>query len=138
MEPTVDVELRIVEVKGALDVGLAEIKGDLKLLVQGAENDRLRVVDQEERVRAALMQVAADRKADQAARAATEEDNEDRLRLVDPLPLKVTALELAHQAIDTRVDTLDQKIARAVGVAIGVSGALSGASALVVWALNHH
>jgi hypothetical protein len=44
--------------------------------------------------------------------------------------------ELAR--LNGRVDTLDRKVARAVGIAIGVSGTLSGASGLIVWALSHH
>jgi len=53
-----------------------------------------------------------------------------------------SVLEEQHRSaidrLNIRVDGLDRKVARAVGVAIGVSGALSSVSGLVVWALSHH
>lgn len=45
---------------------------------------------------------------------------------------------LSLERLAARVDGLDQKVAKAVGVAIGVSGVLSLAEGLVVWALTRH
>lgn len=51
-------------------------------------------------------------------------------------------LEEQHRAaidrLNTRVDNLESKLARAAGIAIGVSGALSLTSSLIIWLLSHH
>lgn len=44
----------------------------------------------------------------------------------------------ALERLNGRVDVLDGKVARAVGIAIGVSSTLSGVGILIGWALNHH
>lgn len=44
----------------------------------------------------------------------------------------------AIERLNTRVDQLENKIARAVGIAIGVSTALSLCSGLIIWALTRH
>lgn len=44
----------------------------------------------------------------------------------------------AMETLTARVNTLDTKVARAVGVAIGVSSMLSVAEGFVLWALTRH
>jgi hypothetical protein len=44
----------------------------------------------------------------------------------------------AMSRLTGRVDGLDRKVAKAVGVAIGVSGVLSAAEGFIVWALTAH
>jgi hypothetical protein len=65
-----------------------------------------------------------------------------KLALFEARDVASAALEEQHRtAIDrlnSRVDNLDRKVARAAGLAIGVSGALSATSGLIIWALSHH
>lgn len=62
-------ELRVVEVRSALDVGMAEIKGSLALLVQSSEYTKHEFERRD-----------AERAADLAAQAKKDEDQETRLR----------------------------------------------------------
>ena len=82
-------ELRIVEVKGALDVGMTEIKGALALLVQGAETDRNNLKAQEERIKGEFARLATERSDDRAAQAKKDEDQETRLRSLEKHVYKV-------------------------------------------------
>lgn len=45
---------------------------------------------------------------------------------------------LSVEQLTARVNGLDQKVAKAVGVAIGVSSVLSLGEGLVIWALTRH
>lgn len=44
----------------------------------------------------------------------------------------------AVTALTARVNGLDQKVAKAVGVAIGISTVMSAAEGFVIWALTRH
>lgn len=77
------VELRVVEVKSALDVGMTEIKGALALLVQGAETDRKNLAASEERIKTEFARIATERAADRAAQNQKDVDQEGRLRSVE-------------------------------------------------------
>lgn len=77
------VELRIVEVQGALNVGMTEIKGALALLVQGAETDRKNLAASEERIKAEFKRLADERTADRTAQTRKDADQESRLRAVE-------------------------------------------------------
>lgn len=65
-------ELRVVEVKSALDVGMAEIKGSLALLVQSSEYTKQEFARRD-----------AERITDLAAQAKKDEDQEKRLRTLE-------------------------------------------------------
>lgn len=65
-------EVRVVEVKSALDVGMAEIKGSLALLVQSSEYTKAEFARRD-----------AERVADWAAQAKKDEDQEKRLRVLE-------------------------------------------------------
>lgn len=82
-------ELRVVEVKGALDVGMTEIKGALALLVQGAETDRKNLAAQEERIKGEFARLATERTEDRTAQARKDEDQETRLRALEKHVYKV-------------------------------------------------
>lgn len=76
-------ELRVVEVKSALDVGMTEIKGALALLVQGAETDRKNLASQEDRIKTEFARLAAERVAERTAQSQKDADQEARLRSVE-------------------------------------------------------
>lgn len=65
-------ELRVVEVRSALDVGMAEIKGSLALLVQSADYTKQELARRD-----------AERAADLVAQAKKDEDQEKRLRSLE-------------------------------------------------------
>lgn len=113
-----EIELRIAEVKAAVDLGNATLAGSISLLIQGAANDRDKLAAHQEAVKAALTQVAADRQADQAAQAAKDADQEARLRRVDPLPEKVEVLEAGHAALVSMVRDVMVRQAKWSGGAI--------------------
>jgi hypothetical protein len=95
-EHTVDsLELRVVEVKSALDVGMTEIKGALALLVQGAETDRNNLKAQEGRIKEEFARLATERTEDRTAQAKKDEDQETRLRALEKHVYKVTGMGVA-------------------------------------------
>jgi hypothetical protein len=118
METDVEIELRIAEVKAAVDLGNAQQAGSISLLIQGAANDRERLAEHQEAVKIALAQVAADRKTDQDAQARKDADQEARLRRVDPLPEKVEVLEAGHAALVAMVRDVMVRQAKWSGGAI--------------------
>lgn len=65
-------ELRVVEVRSALDVGMAEIKGSLALLVQATDYTKQELARRD-----------AERAADLKAQAKKDEDQEKRLRTLE-------------------------------------------------------
>lgn len=135
METDMDVELRLAEVKALVELGNMQNAGANALLIQGAANDRERLAEHQEAVKAALSQVAADRKADQEAQARKDEDQERRLRLVDPLPAQMQALATAHQELAGLVGRIATQQNKWAGGS--VVGALI-VSALVGFILNRH
>lgn len=92
-------ELRVVEVKSALDVGMTEIKGALALLVQGAETDRKNLVAQEERIKAEFARLANEREAERTAQSEKDKDQEARLRALERHVYKVSGGSVVISAL---------------------------------------
>jgi hypothetical protein len=82
-ESPVAIELRLAEVSGSLDVGVAEIKGQLAVLVLGAENDRQRLREQGERVQGELTRIGVERERERIAQERKDLDQERRIRALE-------------------------------------------------------
>lgn len=65
-----------------------------------------------------------------------------RLAVFETRDQASTVLEEQHrkeiERLNIRMDNLENKIARAVGIAIGASTMLSIATGFIIWALSHH
>lgn len=81
-------ELRVVEVKSALDVGLAEIKGALNVLVQAGEYTKAEFARRD-----------AERVADLAAQEKKDADQETRIRALEKHVYKVAGAGAAGSVL---------------------------------------
>lgn len=134
METDMEIEVRIAEVKAAVDLGNMQTAGSIALLIQGAATDRERLAQHQADVKAALLDVAKQRDDDQKAQLKKDEDQESRLRLVDPLPKQVAALTTAHQDLVILVGKIANQQSKWAGGAVVVS-LLAGT--LLAFILNH-
>jgi len=81
--PVETVELRVMEVQRSLDVGMAEIKGTLGVLLQGAQQMNQRLDEHAQRVKEEFERRDRDLTAAFLARDTADNDREGRLRGVE-------------------------------------------------------